>query len=236
MSLQPNKTHAKQGHEVAEHLASLDLDTPMVPDYWSNLAQEADEAKRTVQTEIEESFRHIMTLLGLDMSDDSLEETPKRVAKMFLYETFWGLDWNNFPKVTVVSNKMKYDEMVIERDITVSSTCEHHFLPILGRAHIAYIPGQKVPGLSKLNRIVEFFSRRPQIQERLTAQIHAALCYILETDDVAVIIEAEHMCVKTRGVEDPCSDTVTSKISGVFKHTPRAKEEMLAFIMKTKTY
>ena len=230
MSLQRNKTHANLGAEVKKHLVSLGLDTPMVPNYWESLAQEADEAKKTVQDEIQESFRHIMELMGLDLSDDSLEETPKRVAKMFLHETFWGLDWNNFPKVTVVSNKMKYDEMVIERNITVSSTCEHHFLPILGKAHIAYIPKEKVPGLSKLNRIVEFFSRRPQIQERLTAQIHATLCHILETDDVAVIIEAEHLCVKTRGVEDPCSDTVTSKISGVFKTVPRAKEEMLMLI------
>lgn len=230
MSLQTHKTHAGLGAEVKKHLVSLGLETPMQPDYWENLAQESDEAKRTVRLEIEASFRHIMLALGLDLSDDSLEETPKRVAKMLLYETFWGLDWNNFPKVTVVSNKMNYDEMVIERDISVSSTCEHHFLPILGKAHIAYIPNEKVPGLSKLNRIVEFFSRRPQIQERLTAQIHATLCHILQTEDVAVIIEAEHMCVKTRGVEDPCSDTVTSKISGVFKRNPKAKEEMLLFV------
>lgn len=230
MSLQTHKTHAGLGAEIKKHLVSLGLETPMQPDYWENLAQEADEAKKTVRLEIEASFRHIMQSLGLDLTDDSLEETPKRVAKMFMYETFWGLDWNNFPKVTVVSNKMNYDEMVIERDISVSSTCEHHFLPILGKAHIAYIPNEKVPGLSKLNRIVEFFSRRPQIQERLTAQIHATLCHILQTEDVAVIIEAEHMCVKTRGVEDPCSDTVTSKISGVFKKNPKAKEEMLLFV------
>jgi GTP cyclohydrolase I len=158
-------------------------------------------------------------------------DTPARVAKMFLNELYWGLDYDNFPKATVVENKMQVDEMVLERYVTVNSTCEHHLLPIIGHAHVAYIAKDKVLGLSKINRIVEFFSRRPQIQERLTSQICETLMCLLDTDDVAVIIEAEHMCVKTRGVEDACSDTVTSKMSGVFKNPDRSsKAEFLAMI------
>jgi GTP cyclohydrolase I len=149
---------------------------------------------------------------------------------MWKNELFWGLDYNNFPKATVVENKMRYDEMVLERNITVQSMCEHHLLPILGGAHVAYIPKHKVLGLSKLNRIVDFFCRRPQIQERLTAQIFHTLTYLLETEDVAVCIAAEHLCVKIRGVEDSCSDTVTSQLGGVFKSRDMPRQEFFSLI------
>ncbi len=226
------KTDPELGEAVRKILATKGIDTPSTQNYWQNLAQDSSEGKENVRQELEASFLHIMQLMGLDMTDDSLEETPKRLSKMFLFELFAGLDWTNFPKITLVQNKMLCDEMVIERNIRVHSTCEHHLLPILGMAHVAYIPDKKVPGLSKLNRVVEFFSRRPQIQERLTAQIHATLCHVLDTNDVAIVIEAEHLCVKTRGVEDPCSDTVTSKLSGVFKSDPKVRSEFMSLIRK----
>lgn len=206
MSCTPNnKSDNALGEAVRTMLINNGIETPMAG------------SSRMAEPGIESHVASIMSLLGLDLEDDSLRETPKRVAKMFANELFWGLDYRNFPKATTVENKMAYDQMVLERNITVQSTCEHHLLPILGHAHIAYIPNKKVLGLSKLNRIVEFFSRRPQIQERLTSQIAATLSYLLETVDVAVFIEAEHMCVKTRGVEDGCSDTATSSLRGVFR-------------------
>ncbi len=227
------KTDPELGESVRKVLAAKGIDTPSVQNYWQSLAQDSREGKENVRQELEASFLHIMQLMGLDMTDDSLEETPKRLSKMFLFELFAGLDWANFPKMTLVQNKMSCDEMVIERNIRVHSTCEHHLLPIMGFAHVAYIPYEKVPGLSKLNRVVEFFSRRPQIQERLTAQIHATLCHVLDTENVAIIIEAEHLCVKTRGVEDPCSDTVTSKLSGVFKSDPKVRAEFISLTRKS---
>jgi len=145
-----------------------------------------------------------------------LRETPRRVAKMFMYEIFGGLDYVNFPKITTIGNKMNYDSMLLERHIRVTSICEHHFVPIVGEAFVAYIPREKVIGLSKINRIVEFFCRRPQVQERLTEQIHAALCFILDTENVAVVLKAQHLCVQLRGVEDMQSDTITSRLGGVF--------------------
>ena len=179
---------------------------------------------------IETHFKSIMEVLGLDLRDDSLTETPKRVANMFINELFWGLNPHNFPKITTVKNKMQYNEMVIEKDIKVSSVCEHHFVTIFGKAHIAYIPKKTVLGLSKLNRITEYFSRRPQIQERLGQQIFHTLCYILGTNDVAVVIEAEHFCVKTRGVEDVNSSTVTSKLGGKFITKPALRAEFMGLI------
>lgn len=227
MSLQTNKTDPELGRRIQAHLTELGLATPTIqtPPGTSWTMKERKE-------KIAELFAQIMQQMRLDLSDDSLIETPDRIAKMFLGETFWGLEPENFPKVTVVENKMKYDEMIVERNIQVSSTCEHHFLPIMGFAHVAYIPGQKVPGLSKINRIVEYFSRRPQIQERLTAQIFHALSHILGTDNIAVCIDAEHMCVKTRGVEDACSDTVTSKLGGVFKEDKTRAEFYSIVAMK----
>jgi len=221
-----SKTDTSLGEQVRQHLVGLGIETPMID------VKRQDNQVR--QQEIQRHVQGILEILGLDLTDDSLRETPKRVAKMYLNEIFWGLDYDNFPKATVIENKMQVDEMVLERNITVNSTCEHHLLPIIGRAHVAYLAKEKVLGLSKLNRIVEFFSRRPQVQERLASQICETLKFILETDDVAVLIEAEHMCVKTRGVEDACSDTVTSKISGVFKDNPTAKAEFLTLVsMKT---
>jgi GTP cyclohydrolase I len=161
-------------------------------------------------------FTEIMTTLGLDLTDDSLCETPHRVAKMYVDEVFYGLSSDKFPKITLVENKFDYDHAVIEVNIVTNSHCEHHFVPIIGKTHIAYIPGKKVLGLSKLNRIVDYFAKRPQIQERLTLQIHQALVNILETDNVAVVTDAMHACVKTRGIKDVTSMTRTSKLSGVF--------------------
>jgi GTP cyclohydrolase I len=174
---------------------------------------------------IEAHFSQIMRTLGLDLEDDSLCDTPKRVAKMYVNEIFWGLDYDAFPKCTAVDNKMKYNEMVCERNINVQSNCEHHFVVIDGLATVAYVPNQKVLGLSKINRIVEYFSKRPQIQERLTEQVFHTLQYILDTEDVAVMIDAQHYCVKSRGVEDTGSSTVTSKLGGGFKSDPAARAE-----------
>jgi GTP cyclohydrolase I len=149
---------------------------------------------------------------------------------MYVNEIFWGLDYDAFPKCTTVDNKMKYDEMVVERNVNVQSNCEHHFVVIDGLATVAYIPKQKVLGLSKINRIVEYFSKRPQIQERLTEQIYHALSFILETDNVAVVIDAQHYCVKSRGVEDTGSSTVTSKLGGCFKSDPAVRAEFMNIV------
>jgi GTP cyclohydrolase IA len=165
---------------------------------------------------IAQHFREIMLTLGLDLTDDSLKDTPKRVAKMYVKEIFSGLNPANKPTISQFENKYQYKEMLIEKNITLHSYCEHHFVPILGIAHVAYISSGKVIGLSKLNRVVRHFAKRPQVQERLTVQIAEELKTILETDDVAVIIDAEHLCVKTRGVEDQKSTTVTSSYHGRF--------------------
>lgn len=224
MSFNKNKTDFVLGQKVREHLIKMGVETPTI-DYGLS---------RTAKIEIiEAKITDIMKALGLDLSDDSLTETPKRVAKMMVSETMWGLDVETFPKCTTVENKMKYDEMVIERDITVQSLCEHHLLPIIGKATIAYVPKNKVLGLSKMPRIVEYFSRRPQIQERLTEQIFYALSFILETDDIAVAIEATHLCVSTRGVEDTSASTITTKLGGGFKTDPAARLEFLSIARKS---
>lgn len=176
---------------------------------------------------IKTHFAEIMKILGLDLSDDSLADTPKRIAKMYVNEIFGGLDEQNFPRITLIDNKMGYDQMVCVQDIEVISTCEHHFQPIDGFATIAYIPSKKVIGLSKINRIVEFFSRRPQVQERLTKQIADCLQYILETDNVAVHINAKHYCVISRGVQDTHSTTTTSDLRGDFKQLKETRTEFL---------
>ena len=218
MSYNKTKCDPILGQQVHEHLVKMGVETPMMPNF--------NHYDRTKKIEmIEGYFRNIMHTLGLDLSDDSLIETPKRVAKMYVNEIFWGLDFEAFPKCTTVDNKMKYDEMVVERNINVQSNCEHHFVVIDGLATVAYVPKQKVLGLSKINRIVEYFSKRPQIQERLTEQIFHALQYILETEDVAVMIDAQHFCVKSRGVEDAGSSTITSKLGGGFKSDPAARAE-----------
>ena len=216
MSFNKTKTDPELGLRVHDHLVKMGVETPTI----SNGLSRTDKIDI-----IEAKFTDIMKALGLDLSDDSLIETPKRVAKMMVSETMWGLDYEAFPKCTAVDNKMKYNEMVCERNINVQSNCEHHFVVIDGLATVAYVPNQKVLGLSKINRIVEYFSKRPQIQERLTEQIFHALQYILETEDVAVMIDAKHYCVAARGVEDTGSSTVTSKLGGGFKSDPAARAE-----------
>lgn len=179
-------------------------------------------------------FTEIMETLGLDLTDDSLAETPHRVAKMYVDEVFYGLSETAFPKITLVENKFDYDHAVIEVNIVTNSHCEHHFVPIIGKTHIAYIPAEKVLGLSKLNRIVDYFAKRPQIQERLTLQIHQALVEILGTQNVAVVTDAMHACVKTRGIKDVTSMTRTSKLSGVFKEDTCHRVEFLTAIPRVQ--
>jgi GTP cyclohydrolase IA len=173
---------------------------------------------------ISKHFAEIMRVLGLDLSDDSLKDTPKRVAKMYVKEIFSGLNPENKPSVTLFENNYQYNEMLIEKDIKVHSFCEHHFVPIIGKAHVAYISNGKVIGLSKINRIVDFFSRRPQVQERLTVQIAEELKIALQTDDVAIAISADHMCVTLRGIKDQDSSTYTSSFHGKFKEKEYRKE------------
>ena len=179
------------------------------------------------QQRIEVHVTEILKLLELDLSDDSLAETPQRIAKMYVQEIFSGLDYQSFPKITLIDNKMQVDEMVKVSDITLTSTCEHHFVTIDGKATIAYIPRSKVIGLSKINRIVQFFSRRPQVQERLTQQILVALQVLLDSKDVAVTITATHYCVKARGVMDATSETTTTALGGIFKSRPETRAEFL---------
>ena len=225
MSYNKTKTDPELGQLVHQHLVKMGVETPTLP----NSLDRKDKIER-----IEEHFSAIMKYLGLDLSDDSLIETPKRVAKMYVNEIFWGLDYDAFPKCTTVDNKMKYDEMVVEREVNVQSNCEHHFVVIDGKATVGYIPNQKVLGLSKINRIVEYFSKRPQIQERLTEQVYHALSYILETENVAVVIDAQHYCVKSRGVEDVGSSTVTSKLGGCFKNDPSVRLEFMNIVNACK--
>ena len=221
MAFDKTKTDPALGKKVHEHLMSVGVETPVIDNGLSR--------KEKIDM-IQSNFKEIATTLGLDLNDDSLIDTPKRVAKMYVNEIFWGLDYAAFPKVTVVDNKMQYNEMVVEKGISVQSYCEHHFVNIDGLATVAYIPNNKVLGLSKMNRVVEYFSRRPQIQERLTEQIYHALSFILETDNVALTIDAKHFCVKSRGVEDTECSTVTSRLGGNFKAQPEVRAEFLALL------
>ena len=183
---------------------------------------------------IKDDVQHIMETLGLDLSDDSLKGTPNRVAKMFVNEIFGGLDPTKKPKASTFDNKYQYGEMLVEKNITLYSTCEHHFLPIVGRAHVAYISNGTVVGLSKMNRIVDHFSKRPQVQERLTIQIVEELQKVLNTKDVACVIDAKHLCVNSRGIRDIESSTVTSEFGGKFKEKD-TKREFLDYIqLETK--
>jgi len=216
MSYNKTKTDPELGLRVHEYLVKMGVETPVI-------ASGIDRKEKI--DKIENHFREIMGILGLDLTDDSLIETPNRVAKMYINEIFWGLDFEAFPKCTTVDNKMHYNEMVVERNINVQSNCEHHFVVIDGLATVAYVPKNKVLGLSKINRIVEYFSKRPQIQERLTEQIFHTLQFILETNDVAVMIDAQHYCVKSRGVEDTGSSTVTTRLGGGFKSDPEVRNE-----------
>ena len=209
---------------VRQALVEKGLETPMVRNNLSSAEKQAL---------IEDRFTDILHALGLDLTDDSLCETPHRVAKMFLNEIFSGLDYRNFPKLTVIENKMNVDEMVQVNNINLSSTCEHHLVTIDGTASVAYIPGDKVIGLSKINRMVRFFAQRPQVQERLNEQVLVALQTLLETDDVAVSITATHYCVKARGVMDANSQTTTTSLGGRFKTNPDSRKEFLLGLQRS---
>jgi GTP cyclohydrolase I len=197
-----------EAERVRQALIDKGLETPL-----SGLQLSRDEKYARIKIAMTE----VVTTLGLDLTDDSLEETPHRIAKMYVDEIFSGLNYSEFPKISLIDNKMNADEMVKVKDVKVVSTCEHHFVTIDGFAHVAYIPGNKIIGLSKINRIVRFFAQRPQVQERLTQQILVALQTLLETEDVAVFIDATHYCVKARGVMDTSSRTETSSMGGRFK-------------------
>jgi GTP cyclohydrolase I len=203
---------------VQQALIERGLETPLI---------ENGLTRQEKYERIRDSFREITETLGLDLSDDSLQETPHRIAKMYVDEIFSGLDYSHFPKMSVIDNKMQVEEMVLVDDIDLVSTCEHHFVTIDGSARVAYIPGQKILGLSKINRIVRFFAQRPQVQERLTQQVLVALQTLLETDDVAVTINAVHYCVKSRGVMDSNSSTRTTALGGAFKNDAATRGEFL---------
>lgn len=198
------------------------IDTPLREDAF----QLDDETKIEL---IEERFRDIMNILGLDLTDDSLKDTPHRVAKMYVKEIFSGLNPANKPSISIFKNKYQYNQMLVEKDITLYSNCEHHFVPIVGKAHVAYISNGHVIGLSKINRIVQYYAKRPQVQERLTIQIAEELKTVLHTDHVAVVIEADHLCVSSRGIRDTSSQTVTSHYTGKFLND-HTRNEFLALI------
>jgi GTP cyclohydrolase IA len=208
--------------EIGDDHIMTSIDTPMVDG-----AFDMSDDEKIAQ--IEYHFRQIMETLGLDLTDDSLNGTPKRVAKMYVKEIFSGLDPKNMPKIALFENKYQYNEMLLEKNITFYSNCEHHFVPIIGKAHLAYIANGQVIGLSKLNRIVQHFAKRPQVQERLTMQIAKELQRILGTEDVAVMIDAKHLCVSSRGVKDDTSTTITSYYGGKFQNE-KTKEEFLKYI------
>ena len=206
--------------KVRDALYNSGLETPMI----DNGLTSEEKYQR-----IKSAFEDVVTTLGLDLTDDSLAETPHRIAKMYVKEIFSGLDYAQFPKITVIENKMQVDEMVKVSDISFTSTCEHHFVTIDGLAKVAYLPKKfKIIGLSKINRIVRFFAQRPQVQERLTQQILVTLQALLETDNVAVSISAVHYCVKARGVMDASSSTQTTALGGLFKRSDKTRGEFLA--------
>jgi GTP cyclohydrolase IA len=212
----------EQQEELLNGHLGTSLDTPLRSD-----AFDLSNEDKIVQ--IAEKFEDIMLLLGLDLKDDSLSGTPLRVAKMYVNDAFSGLNPLNKPKMNLFENKYEYKEMLIEKNIKVHSHCEHHFVPIIGKCHVAYFPGDKVVGLSKLNRIVRHFAKRPQVQERLTRQIAEALMEGLQTEHVAIYLEADHMCVKTRGVEDDHSSTVTMAFHGNFNNVDAKRSFLESF-------
>jgi GTP cyclohydrolase I len=209
-------TYSEQAIAVRSALIAQGLETPLL----ENRLTDNDKRAR-----IQASMRQIMQTLGLDLSDDSLCDTPSRIAKMYVDEIFAGLDYRRFPKITAIENKMRGTEMVKVSDISLTSTCEHHFVTIDGLATVAYIPKAHVLGLSKINRVVDFFAQRPQVQERLTQQVLVALQTIVGSDDVAVSINATHYCVKARGIRDNSSYTKTTALGGVFKQDPILRGE-----------
>ena len=207
--------------------SGLRFATPCVPNGLTK------EEKKVI---IAKHFTEIMKTLGMDLTDDSLKDTPKRVAKMYVEEIFYGLDPQAFPPTMKVENKFKYEGMVTEINITCNSFCEHHFVPIIGHAHVSYIPHEKVIGLSKLNRIVDYYARRPQVQERLTNQIADKLSELLETKDVAVVIDGMHACVKTRGIKDASCTTRTAYVGGLYKESTALRSEFYGGIPRIKHY
>lgn len=203
--------------EIGDDHLYTGLETPLKPDAFEHSDEEKKESIALL-------FAQIMDVMGLDLNDDSLMGTPQRVAKMYIDEIFSGLNPKNKPKVALFENKYQYNQMLVEKNITFYSNCEHHFVPIVGKAHVAYISSGKVIGLSKLNRIVQYFAKRPQVQERLTNQIGVELQHLLETEDVAVIIDAKHLCVSSRGIKDDTSATVTSFYGGAFNNQDKITE------------
>jgi len=212
-----NKINGFSDEEIGDDHIYTGLETPMT----ENAFHISDDEKKV---KIADLFSRIMEVMGLDLTDDSLRGTPHRVAKMYIDEIFSGLNPANKPKVALFDNKYKYNQMLVEKNITFYSNCEHHFVPIIGKAHLAYISSGKVIGLSKLNRIVQYYAKRPQVQERLTNQIAMELSTILKTEDVAVIIDAKHLCVSSRGIKDDTSATVTAYYGGAFNSLEKIAE------------
>jgi GTP cyclohydrolase I len=208
--------------EMGDQHKASSVDTPMRADAF----EKTDDEKIA---EIEQHFRAIMEIIGMDLRDDSLRGTPLRVAKMYVKELFQGLNPANMPSMTLFENKFNYNEMLVEKNINFYTNCEHHFVPFFGKAHVAYISSGKVIGLSKLNRLVEYFSKRPQVQERLTMQVGKALQTVLQTQDVAIVMDAKHLCVASRGVKDDSSNTITSFFGGKFQEEA-TKMEFLKYI------
>lgn len=222
LNTQPREMIKISDEEIGDNHMWTSIETPMTETAFMLTSDEKRE-------KIAHHFREIMETLGLDLTDDSLKGTPDRVAKMYVEEIFSGLDPENKPKIALFENKYQYGEMLVEKNITLFSNCEHHFVPIIGKAHIAYISNGKVIGLSKLNRIAQYFAKRPQVQERLTIQIGKELEKVLGTKDIAVLIDAEHLCVSSRGVEDINSATVTSYYGGKFEDE-KVRKEFLTYV------
>lgn len=224
LNIRPISPEVEQSLDEAadEHLVAANYNTPLRPDAFEMSDEEKIER-------IEHHFREIMHVLGLDLTDDSLSGTPRRVAKMYVKEAFSGLNPKNRPHARLFENKYKYDQMLVEKDITFYSHCEHHFVPIFGKAHVAYFSTGKVIGLSKINRIVQYFAKRPQVQERLTVQIAREIMRVLQTPDVGVVIDATHLCVASRGVGDTNSRTGTAYFSGKF-NDENIRKEFLNYI------
>lgn len=221
-----SKMNDERIEEIGENHVATSAENPIRPD-----AFDISDEEKIVK--IEKSVKDILHTLGMDLTDDSIQGTPKRVAKAFINEMFMGLNPKNKPKASTFDNNYNYGEMLVEKNIVLYSTCEHHLLPIIGRAHVAYISDGKVIGLSKMNRIVEYFSKRPQVQERLTMQIVQAMQEALGTEDVACVIDAKHLCVNSRGIKDIESSTVTSEFGGKFKEKETKKEFLQYLQMDT---
>ncbi len=221
-----SKAHSIDFEEITDDHVLTSVDTPLRSDAFKI----DDDLKIEL---IEKNFKEIIHILGLDLTDESLKDTPKRVAKMYVKEIFKGLNPENKPQPTLFENKFKFNEMLVEKNITIYSYCEHHFVPIIGKAHIAYFPKNHVIGLSKLNRIAQYYAKRPQVQERLTMQIASELKETLQTDDVAVLIDADHLCVASRGVNDVNSSTITSSYNGKFLNN-ETRKEFISHVRTTK--